>query len=307
MTLELGKKKDIFDIRRDSQSDMDKLTAGVKPFIERYGFYPSVFYNENDINDSFRGIRAAILDLDDYKGVFVVQDSPDTPIDNFKGVEFRTSLSKSTRERAGAHQLLWTVQDLTGFQALSPISYDPEPSIQFSGAVCMMENGEPFPQHVPRLRSAMSAATCGLKTQIGLKYSMFKDGAFVDIGGTYLNQDEYFALMGSHLYGLSVRGWGNWDYRFYELMARGRIPVHINTDDELLFEDIINWGDLIVRVDNLNELKTKVEEFHSQFTDDKSVRHHLKRIVNTYHSYLSFPAFCKRFESYYEDDLNKWL
>lgn len=300
-------KKDIFDIRKESEGPMASLTAGVEGFINKHQFYPSVFYNENDINDPIRGVRAAIKDLDIYAGIFVHQDAPDTPIAGFQGIEFRSSISKSIREYTGAKQLLWTVQDLTNLQPLAPPVYDPDPSVQFCGTVVFMQNGEPFPQQAPRLKSVMSTGTCGLHTQMNVKYQMFRDGAFVEVGGKNLPQDGYWRLMQDHTYGLSVRGWGNWDYRFYEMLASGRIPVHIHTDDELLFERDLPWDDMIVIVDNLNEIKDKVEAFHSQFTDDAALRRHTKWLVSTYHEWLSFPAFCRRFETYYEEEINKWL
>lgn len=300
-------KKDIADLRKDSEGSMAVLTAGVRQFIETHGFYPTVFYNENDINDPLRGIRAAIHDLDQYEGVFVHQDAPDTPITRFTGVEFRSSITKSIRERTGAKQLLWTVQDVTHLEAFEPPVYQDSPSMQFCGTVVFMENGNPFPQQDPRLKAILAAGTCNMTTQMNVKYQMFKGGAFIDIGGKNLSDAGYWGLMRDHPYGLSVRGWGNWDYRFYEMLARGRIPVHISTDDELLFERELPWDDMIVIVDNPGELKEKVMDFHSQFTDDASLRRHVKWLVDTYHDWLSFPAFCRRFESYYEDEIDKWL
>lgn len=300
-------KKDIFDIRKDMAGPMESLRLGLEGFIHDRGFYPNVFYNENDINDSFRGIRMAIPDLDDYPGIFIHQDAPDTPITGYKGIEFRSSITKSIRDHFGAKQLLWTVQDLTHLGPLSDPIYDPTPSVQFCGTIVFMQNGQPFPQQEPRLKSVMSAGTCGLVTQMNVKYQMFKNGAFIEIGGKNLPTEHYWNLMQDHLYGLSVRGWGNWDYRFYEMMASGRIPVHVSTDDELLFEREIPWEDLIVIVDDLGQTKEKVEEFHSQFSDDRSVCAHAKKLRKTYHDWLSFPAFCNRFEKYYEEELNKWL
>ena len=111
-------KKDIFDIRQDMAGPMESLRLGLEGFIHDWGFFPNVFYNENDINDSFRGIRMAIPDIDDYPGIFIHQDAPDTPIAGYKGIEFRSSITKSIREATGAKQLLWTVQDLTNIGVL---------------------------------------------------------------------------------------------------------------------------------------------------------------------------------------------
>lgn len=300
-------KKDIFDIRRDMAGPMESLRLGLEGFILDHGFYPQVFYNENDINDSFRGIRMAIPDLDEYPGVFIHQDAPDTPVAGYSGIEFRSSISKSIREHTGAKQLLWTVQDVRNLPLLPASEYDPSPSVQFCGTTVLMENGQPFPQQMPRLQTVYALGVSGLKTQINLKIQQFVQGQFIEVRGQHLSDEGYWGMMQEHPYGLSVRGWGNWDYRFYEMLASGRIPVHIETDDELLFEREIPWDDLIVKVKPGDDLKEKVDAFHSQFSDNKSLAAHQKKLHQIYHDWLSFPAFCHRFEKYYEEELGKWL
>lgn len=297
-------KKPVLEIRNDMQSCMAELTAGVRSFIEARGFYPSVFYNENDINDPVSGIRKAIPDLDNYPGVFIHQDSPETPIAGYKGLEFRTSILKSTAKKN--NQLLWTVQNIPEPSNLMFSIYDENPSVQFCGTVVYMPDGNIFPQQAPRVRSIQSLSTCGIKTQINMKVQQFVGTGFEQISGCHLTDAGYRHLMDDHIYGLSVRGWGNWDYRFYELLAAGRIPVHINTDDELLFEREIPWNDLIVIVNNLSDIKKNIDEFHEQFTDTKSLVAHQKKLVKLYREHLTFPAFCKHFEEYYEDDL-RWM
>ena len=66
-------KPPIFQLRELNAGWMNHLTTGVKSFIDSHNFYPSVFYNENDINHPINGIRYAVPDLDNYSGVFVHQ------------------------------------------------------------------------------------------------------------------------------------------------------------------------------------------------------------------------------------------
>lgn len=299
-------KDHIFTLREEHAAEMEVYRQGVESFINKYNFYPKVFYNENDINNPTLGIRAAIDNLDDYEGLFIHQDAPDTPIDNFGGVEFRTSLTKSIRDKHSAKQLLWTIQDMTSVTPLPPSEYHEEPTVQFAGTVVYHESGNPFPQQAPRFQSLFALGTSGLKVQLNVKMQQFIKGNFIEISGSHLNDEDYNKLKASHPYGLSVRGWGNWDFRMYELLASGRIPVHIMTDDELLFEREIDWRDYMVIVHDVRHIKEAVMDFHSQFTDDRSLRNHQSKLVKLYHEKLSFKAFCNHFEDYYMEDLQRW-
>ena len=55
-------------------------------------------------------------------------------------------------------------------------------------------------------------------------------------------------------YALVTRGAGNFSYRFYEVLSAGRIPVFINTDCVLPYDDIINWKDYIIWIEE-NEIR----------------------------------------------------
>ncbi|MEQ1934043.1 MAG: exostosin family protein [Fimbriimonadaceae bacterium] len=66
-------------------------------------------------------------------------------------------------------------------------------------------------------------------------------------------------------YTLCVRGAGNYSYRFYEVLAAGRIPVFVNTDCELPFADRIDWKRHCVWVegDSLDRIGEAVAAFHA--------------------------------------------
>nr|VFJ75353.1 MAG: Exostosin family protein [Candidatus Kentron sp. FM]VFJ75907.1 MAG: Exostosin family protein [Candidatus Kentron sp. FM]VFK23122.1 MAG: Exostosin family protein [Candidatus Kentron sp. FM] len=49
-------------------------------------------------------------------------------------------------------------------------------------------------------------------------------------------------------YVLCARGAGNFSIRFYETLALGRIPLYIDTNAPLPFEDRIDWDRYLVRV-----------------------------------------------------------
>ncbi|MEQ1948422.1 MAG: exostosin family protein [Bryobacteraceae bacterium] len=69
-------------------------------------------------------------------------------------------------------------------------------------------------------------------------------------------------------YTLCVRGAGNYSYRFYEVLAAGRIPVFVNTDCELPFADRIDWKRHCVWVEekSLERIGDAVAAFHASIS-----------------------------------------
>jgi len=62
-------------------------------------------------------------------------------------------------------------------------------------------------------------------------------------------QQEFDANLRSATYALCVRGTGNFSARFYEALSAGRVPLFVDTDCTLPFEDDIDWSARMVRVD----------------------------------------------------------
>jgi hypothetical protein len=65
-------------------------------------------------------------------------------------------------------------------------------------------------------------------------------------------------------YTLCVRGKGNFSYRFYEVLSAGRIPVFVNTDCVLPFEQRIDWRRHAVWLEDreLDSAAQQVARFH---------------------------------------------
>ena len=69
------------------------------------------------------------------------------------------------------------------------------------------------------------------------------------VGSLGLNKQLRFEFIRNILssdYTLCFRGSGNYSLRFYETLCLGRIPLFINTDCKLPFEDEINWRDMFM-------------------------------------------------------------
>ena len=71
-------------------------------------------------------------------------------------------------------------------------------------------------------------------------------------------------------YCLSLRGKGNYSFRLYEIFAMGRIPLFIDTDCVLPFEDEIDWKKHCCWVDQADMKRADeiVAEFHPDRSDD---------------------------------------
>lgn len=88
-----------------------------------------------------------------------------------------------------------------------------------------------------------------------------------------LKENNYFKFINNILtsdYTLCVRGNGNYSYRFYETISAGRIPLFVNTDCVLPFEDIIDWRKICVWVeeDEIDRIDQVLLDFHNDLSND---------------------------------------
>jgi hypothetical protein len=77
-------------------------------------------------------------------------------------------------------------------------------------------------------------------------------------------------LVGSD-YVLAARGGGNFSYRLYEAMSAARIPVFVDTDCVLPFEDGLDWRSLVVWVEEpeVDAIDERVAEFHARLAPEE--------------------------------------
>ncbi len=80
---------------------------------------------------------------------------------------------------------------------------------------------------------------------------------------------EFYDNLKNAPYVVCVRGAGNFSIRFYEALAMGRIPVFINTDCALPFDDELNRKKHVVWVDykERSKIAEKVAEFHQALSE----------------------------------------
>ena len=84
----------------------------------------------------------------------------------------------------------------------------------------------------------------------------------------------YFDNIYDSDYVLCVRGAGNFSVRFYETLMFGRIPIFVNTDCILPFEDKINWKNHVVWIEwkDRKKIATLVADFHKQLSNDDFIK-----------------------------------
>jgi hypothetical protein len=100
---------------------------------------------------------------------------------------------------------------------------------------------------------------------------------------------EFIKNIRESYFTLTTRGTGNWSARFYQVLYLGRVPVLVNTDIVLPFEDRINWRDIIVYCDSPEELNDKI----MQFWNTKDIVSAQNACKDIYNRYLSIESWCK--------------
>lgn len=81
---------------------------------------------------------------------------------------------------------------------------------------------------------------------------------------------DYFENIKNSDYVLCVRGAGNFSVRLYETLMMGRIPVFVNTDCLLPFENSIDWKKHVVWVEwnDRHRIAETVAEFHQKLSEN---------------------------------------
>jgi hypothetical protein len=108
-------------------------------------------------------------------------------------------------------------------------------------------------------------------------------------------RDRFFKNLQENIFILTPRGCGNFSYRFYETMCFGRIPVFVNTDCVLPFENLIDYKNEIVFVEE-NELE-KIPEKIMEYCDKYDLVERQQRCRDIWLKYLSSSSFAKHIET----------
>ena len=116
---------------------------------------------------------------------------------------------------------------------------------------------------------------------------------------------EFYNNIDNTDYTLCVRGTGNFSARFYETLALGRIPIFINTDCILPFDDIIDWKKHVIWIEQneIADINSIILEFHNSLNLDSftCIQNNNRQI---WEEYFSFPGFIQKLTSYLKKEFN---
>lgn len=96
---------------------------------------------------------------------------------------------------------------------------------------------------------------------------------------------------------MCVRGAGNFSYRFYETMCLGKIPIVIDTDIDLPFEDFIDYGNYILKIPikEIGNIQELVINYWNNISDYTELQ---KNIISFWESILSPIGFIETLNKY---------
>ena len=209
----------------------------------------------------------------------------DTPLPHRHGWVWRTSLYASRRQPREAalpafHADVRAEAARLGQAAPHPLPWRPVPTVGFCGQAMPLRL--PWRQRLRhRLRAALGRPQPGPEGYWSRRTAMRHcQRAAPRLHANFLltspedplpadqQKQRFLANLFSAEYTLCGSGYGNYSYRFYEALSAGRVPVLLDSDVLLPFEEQIPWAELIVRVP-ITELGTtpqRILAFHRRFT-----------------------------------------
>lgn len=97
---------------------------------------------------------------------------------------------------------------------------------------------------------------------------------------------EYIKSMRDTHYVLAFRGCGNYSIRLFETLASARLPIQLDTNQHLPFEDLINWQEvgIWVPLPKLSTINDEVLNFHAGMSESEyqAKCDHAEEIFNDY-------------------------
>ncbi|MFI5148636.1 MAG: exostosin family protein [Bacteroidia bacterium] len=214
---------------------------------------------------------------------FINDDASPIPVPN--SLVFRTSIYASKKE-PHVHAIPgWSVDFEEHYRKLLKAEPEPTtlPSISYCGYVDYLD----FRSHVKEsgFKAALHEQLTGRKKELTgirlrgmavralLRDKRVRTGFIIRTGfwgGSLSNKNqartEYALNMLSSEYTLVMRGAGNFSYRLYEALSCGRIPLFINTDCSLPFEEFVDWRSHFVWIESesCNKIGERLQAFHAK-------------------------------------------
>jgi len=85
---------------------------------------------------------------------------------------------------------------------------------------------------------------------------------------------KFYKNIKNNLYGLCVRGGGNFSFRLGEVLMMGRIPILIDTDCILPFPDLIPYDTNFIRIPikKIDDMVNIIEKYHESHTKEELIQ-----------------------------------
>ena len=228
--------------------------------------------------------------------VFFCSDSfEEVPLADGAGsaIVYRTSMNRSTRKPCEHAWPIWTCDVLRSYGGgnVADRRWTSRPSVGYCGYV---DYRGAFEWAQRRLRGQISPsmtlrgnAVRALLASPAIEPRIIRRRRFGG-GATPREREEFAHNLLSSDYALVARGNGNFSFRLYEAMSAGAIPVFLDTDCCLPFDDVLPYRDLFVWVPahDVSRIADYVTEYHSRL-DDRSLNERRRSIRDIYDRYLS--------------------
>ena len=239
--------------------------------------------------------------------LFRYHDSSE-PLPHAHGWVWRTSLLASQR---GSHE-----QALPAFHAdpqpqwqalggcVDPLPWSAVPSVGFCGQALPLDPG--LRKHLGELlRQRLGRPLVGIpgyRWRRDAMRSCRRHSANLRCGFLLSNPLEttppeeqrrrFLANLYGHHYVICASGYGNYSYRFYEALAAGRIPVFIDSDCVLPFDELVPWRELVVWVeaDAVQHTAERILAFHRRF-DVEGFAQHQRRLRQLWQEICTLAGF----------------
>lgn len=297
-------------------------------FEKLYGYteheYQHYGYSKSEIvvlKEAFSNMVEMAKDHDKKILLFYYYD-PVTKIDISNAVIFRTSLLKSTKNTTEFSMPAYT-KDL---RKLKETSGHNDLWLQKTAVPTVGFRGQSAPVKLPAKLAIKRSMNTFLKI-ISIKkafnlyynfgYMARRDAIVACLNNNNIKSDITFTTIEQswdpingktpfvnnifqNQYNLCASGHGNYSFRLYEVMSAGRIPIFINTDCVLPFEEFIDWKRHVVWIEEKDASKADqyILDFHSSIHHDDFLQLQ-KDNRELWEKYLCKEGFYKSIYKYY--------
>ena len=213
--------------------------------------------------------------------IFFNSDSmEDIPIDN--AIIFRTSFNCSSRKPNEFALPGWSVDFLSRYHS-SKLAIRPKRPTPVVGYCGYIDYNSALSGLKAVMKSVLGKSPIGNRLRGSAVRSLIRNpkvaANFIIRDGCLTGSSsreqrlEYVQNIIDSDYALVVRGGGNFSYRLYEVLSCGRIPLFIDTDCVLPFDQLIDWQKQCVWVkqDELTSIGEKLADFHARLSEQEFI------------------------------------